>query len=48
VLVDGDSVNFIDASACEALLNLIKQLQSQGIAFAACARRDESGCGSGA
>jgi len=32
--VDADSVNFIDASACDALLNLIKELQNQGIAFA--------------
>jgi SulP family sulfate permease len=41
VLVDADSVNFIDASACDALVNLIKQLQSQGIVFAFARVRDE-------
>ena len=41
VLVDADSLNFIDASACDALLSSIKQLQSQGItiAFARVRRR---------
>jgi MFS superfamily sulfate permease-like transporter len=41
VLVDADSVNFIDTSACDARLNSIKDLQSQGIkfAFARVARR---------
>jgi len=40
VLLDADSVNFIDTSACDAVLNFIKELQSQGItfAFARCAR----------
>jgi high affinity sulfate transporter 1 len=41
VLVDADSVNFIDTSACDALLNSIKGLQSQGIAFAFARVRDE-------
>jgi MFS superfamily sulfate permease-like transporter len=34
-------VNFIDTSACDALLNSIKQLQSQSIAFAFARVRDE-------
>jgi anti-anti-sigma regulatory factor len=34
-------VNFIDTSACDALLNSIKGLQSQGIAFAFARVRDE-------
>jgi high affinity sulfate transporter 1 len=37
VLVDAEAVNFIDASACDALVDLIKELRSQGITFA-CAR----------
>jgi high affinity sulfate transporter 1 len=41
VLVDTDSVNFIDASACDALLSSIKQLQSQGITIAFARVRDE-------
>jgi len=41
VLVDADSVNFIDASACDALLNFIKHLQSQGITIAFARVRDE-------
>jgi high affinity sulfate transporter 1 len=41
LLMDADSVNFIDASACDTLLNLIKQLQSQGITFAFARVRDE-------
>ncbi len=41
VLVDADSVNFIDASACDALLNSIKQLQSQGLTIAFARVRDE-------
>ncbi len=41
VLLDADSVDFIDTSACDALLNLIKKLQSQGIAFAFARVRDE-------
>src|SRR6516225_6344290 len=31
VLLDADSVNFIDTSACDSLLNVIKDLQSQDI-----------------
>jgi anti-anti-sigma factor len=41
VLLDADSVNFIDTSACDALLNLIKELQGQGVTFAFARVRDE-------
>jgi SulP family sulfate permease len=41
VLLDADSVNFIDTSACDTLLNSIKELQSQGITFAFARVRDE-------
>jgi SulP family sulfate permease len=41
VLLDADSVNFIDTSACDAALNTIKELQSQGITFAFARVRDE-------
>ena len=41
VLVDADSVNFIDTTACDALLNSIKELQSQGITFAFARVRDQ-------
>ncbi len=41
VLVDAGSVNFIDTSACDAALNFIKMLQSQGITFAFARVRDE-------
>jgi sulfate permease, SulP family len=41
VLLDADSMNFIDTSAGDALLNLIKELQSQGITFAFARVRDE-------
>jgi high affinity sulfate transporter 1 len=41
VLVDAEPVNFIDSSACDALLNLIKALQSQGVAIAFARVRDE-------
>jgi anti-anti-sigma factor len=41
VLVDAESVNFIDTSACDALLNSIKELQSQGTTFAFARVRDE-------
>jgi SulP family sulfate permease len=40
VLLDADSVDFIDTSACDALLNSIKDLQSQGITFAFARVRD--------
>jgi MFS superfamily sulfate permease-like transporter len=40
LLFDADSVNFIDTSACDALLVFIKQLQSQGITFAFARVRD--------
>jgi high affinity sulfate transporter 1 len=40
VLFDADSVNFIDTSACDALLVFIKQLQNQGITFAFARVRD--------
>jgi anti-anti-sigma regulatory factor len=39
--VDADSVNFVDTSACDAALNTIKELQSQGITFAFARVRDE-------
>ena len=41
VLLDADSVNFIDTSGCDAALNAIKELQSQGITFAFARVRDE-------
>ena len=41
VLLDADSVNFIDTTGCDALLNVIKELQSQGITFAFARVRDE-------
>lgn len=41
VLVDAESVNFIDSSACDALLGVIKDLQGQGISFAVARVRDE-------
>jgi SulP family sulfate permease len=41
LLLDADSVNFIDTSACDALLNFIKELQSQGITIAFARVRDE-------
>jgi high affinity sulfate transporter 1 len=41
VLLDAESVNVIDVTACDALLNLIKELQSQGITVAFARVRDE-------
>src|SRR5258707_516534 len=41
VLLDAESVNFIDVTACEALLNTIEELQSQDITFAFARVRDE-------
>jgi len=41
VLLDAESVNFVDTSACDALLVLIKKMQSQGITFAVARVRDE-------
>ena len=40
VLLDMGSVNFIDVSACDELLTLIKELQSQGITIAFARVRD--------
>jgi high affinity sulfate transporter 1 len=40
VLVDAEAVNQIDVSACDALLNLIQELQTQGITFAIARVRD--------
>ena len=40
VLLDADSVNFIDISACDALLDFIKKLQGQGISVAFARVRD--------
>jgi anti-anti-sigma regulatory factor len=39
--VDADSLNFIDASACDALLSSIEHSQSQGITIAFARVRDE-------
>jgi SulP family sulfate permease len=41
VLLDAGSVNFIDTTACDTLLNVIKELQSQGITLAFARVRDE-------
>ena len=41
VLLDTSSVNFIDTSACDALLSLIKELQGQGVTFAFARVRDD-------
>jgi MFS superfamily sulfate permease-like transporter len=38
--VDAEAVNLIDASACDALVILIKELRSQGITFAVARVRD--------
>jgi anti-anti-sigma regulatory factor len=40
VLVDAEAVNLIDVSACDALLNLLQELRSQGISFAVARVRD--------
>ena len=40
VLVDADSVNFIDTTACDALLSTITEMQSRGITFAFARVRD--------
>jgi high affinity sulfate transporter 1 len=40
ILIDFDSVSFIDTSACDALSSEIKELQSQGITFAFARVRD--------
>jgi anti-anti-sigma regulatory factor len=41
VLLDAGSVNFIDSSACDALLDAIKELHGQEITFAFARVRDE-------
>ena len=41
MLLDADSVNFIDTSACDALLSFVKELQAQGITVAFARVRDE-------
>jgi SulP family sulfate permease len=41
VLLDADSVNFIDTTGCDVALNAIKELQSQGITFSFARVRDE-------
>jgi MFS superfamily sulfate permease-like transporter len=38
--VDAEAVNQIDVSACDALRNIIQELQSQGITFAFARVRD--------
>jgi sulfate permease, SulP family len=40
VLLDADSVNFIDTTGCDRLLNAIAELQSRGITFAFARVRD--------
>jgi high affinity sulfate transporter 1 len=40
VLVDAEAVNFIDVSASDTLLNLIRELQGEGITFAFARVRD--------
>ena len=40
VLVDAEAVNLIDVSASDALLDLIRELRSQGITFAVARVRD--------
>jgi MFS superfamily sulfate permease-like transporter len=39
--VDAEAVNLIDVSACDTLLNLTQELQSQGITFAFARVRDD-------
>jgi high affinity sulfate transporter 1 len=41
VLLDADSVNFVDTSACDAVLHLIEELQNQGVTVAFARVRDE-------
>jgi sulfate permease, SulP family len=41
VLLDADSINFIDTTGCDAFLNAIKELQSRGVTFAFARVRDE-------
>ena len=41
LLLDFSSVNFIDVSACDELLTLIKELQSQGVTIAFARVRDD-------
>jgi len=41
VLLDADSVDFIDTSACDTLLNSIEELQGRGITFAFVRVRDQ-------
>jgi high affinity sulfate transporter 1 len=40
VLVDAEAVNIIDVSACDDMVNIIKELQSEGITFAFARVRD--------
>jgi anti-anti-sigma regulatory factor len=40
VLVDAEAVNLVDASACDALAHLIRELRSQGVSFAVARVRD--------
>jgi anti-anti-sigma factor len=41
VLLDAGAVNFIDSSACDTLLGIIKELQGRGITFAFARVRDQ-------
>jgi MFS superfamily sulfate permease-like transporter len=45
VFVDAEAVNLIEVSASDALLNLIRELQSQSITFAIARVRDCPTCG---
>jgi high affinity sulfate transporter 1 len=40
VLLDAEAVNLIDSTACDALLNIIQELQGQGLTFAFARVRD--------
>jgi MFS superfamily sulfate permease-like transporter len=41
VLLDAGSVNLVDTTACDALLNVVKELQSQRISFGFARVRDQ-------
>jgi high affinity sulfate transporter 1 len=40
VLVDAESINLIDVSACDTLLNMVQEMQSKGISFGFARTRD--------
>src|SRR5271163_390628 len=41
VLLDADSLNFVDTTGCDTLLSVIKELQNRGITFAFARVRDD-------